>query len=55
MLFRSYTGVYTYNTVLIRGGYARDGSYDGAFYGRWNTAASGSYWSYAARPRLKNP
>ena len=50
-----YNGVYTYNTVLFRGGYARDGSYDGAFYGNWYNTASYSNWGYAARPRLKNP
>lgn len=50
-----YNGVYTYNTVLLRGGSANHGSYDGAFYGNWNFAASASHWYYAARPRLKNP
>ena len=50
-----YNGVYTYNTVLIRGGSASDGSVDGAFFGGWYSTASLSYWGYAARPRLKNP
>ena len=50
-----YNGVYTYNTVLLRGGGASNGSSAGAFYGRWNGAASSSDWTYAARPRLKNP
>ncbi len=50
-----YNGVYTYNTVLRRGGDANNGSSDGAFYGDWNNAASGSNWDFSARPRLKNP
>ena len=50
-----YNGVYTYNTVLLRGGGAGNGSNGGAFYGRWDSAASGSDWYCAARPRLKNP
>ena len=50
-----YNGVYTYNTVLLRGGDASDGSDDGAFCGYWNYAASDSYWYLSARPRLKNP
>jgi len=50
-----YNGVYTYNTVLLRGGGANSGSGDGAFSGNWNGTASSSYWRYAARPRLKNP
>ncbi len=50
-----YNGVYTYNTVLLRGGNAGYGSYDGAFYGYWSNAASNSSWSVSARPRLKNP
>lgn len=50
-----YNGVYTYNTVLLRGGYAGSGSYGGAFCGYWGDAASYSGWDCAARPRLKNP
>lgn len=50
-----YNGVYTYNTVLLRGGSAYYGSGDGAFFGSWNGTASYSYWNSAARPRLKNP
>ena len=50
-----YNGVYTYNTVLIRGGHAGNGSYAGAFYSYWGNSASSSYWLCAARPRLKNP
>lgn len=50
-----YNGVYTYNTVLLRGGHAGNGSNAGAFYGYWSCAASSSGWDYAARPRLKNP
>ena len=50
-----YNGVYTYNTVLLRGGAASSGSYAGAFYGRWDFTASSSDLLYAARPRLKNP
>ncbi len=50
-----YNGNYNYHTVLLRGGDANSGSRDGAFYGRWDTAASSSYWLSAARPRLKNP
>lgn len=47
--------VYTYNTVLLRGGRAGIGSSGGAFCGIWNVAASYSSWGHAARPRLKNP
>lgn len=50
-----YNGVYAYDTVLLRGGSAYSGSGVGAFCGNWSTAASGSGWYYAARPRLKNP
>nr|DAG37350.1 MAG TPA: tail collar fiber protein [Caudoviricetes sp.] len=50
-----YNGVYTYNTVLLRGGSASNGSNDGAFYGYWSYAASSGYWNFSARPRLKNP
>ena len=50
-----YNGVFTYNTALIRGGIAYSGSNGGAFCGSWGGTASGSYWYYAARPRLKNP
>lgn len=50
-----YNGVHTYNTVLVRGGYANGGSGDGAFYGYWIGTASSSHWYYSARPRLKNP
>lgn len=50
-----YNGVYTWNTVLLRGGSAGNGSGDGAFCGNWISAASDGYWSIAARPRLKNP
>lgn len=50
-----YNGVYTYNTVLLRGGHAGSGSGDGAFYGYWGYTASASSWCCAARPRLKNP
>ena len=41
-----YNGVYTYNTVLLRGGSAAIGSSDGALFGSWYISA---------RPRLKNP
>ena len=50
-----YNVVYTWNTVLLRGGYAHDGSNGGAFYGGWHHAESYSYESLSARPRLKNP
>ena len=50
-----YNGDYTYNTVLLRGGYAYTGSYAGALYGYWADTASYSYWSYSARPLLKTP
>lgn len=50
-----YNGVYTWNTVLLRGGYAGNGSNAGAFYGYWHNAASDSNWDISARPRLKNP
>lgn len=50
-----YNGVYTWNTVLLRGGGAGDGSNGGAFCGYWHYAASSSDWSVSARPRLKNP
>lgn len=50
-----YNGVYTYNTVLLRGGHANGGSNDGAFSGSWSRTASYSNWYCAARPRLKNP
>ncbi len=43
------------NTVLFRGGNANGGAGDGAFCGSWGIAASHSGWSFAARPRLKNP
>ena len=42
-------------TVLLRGGSAGSGASAGAFCGNWGSAASNSYWYYAARPRLKNP
>ena len=45
-----YNGSYTYNTVLLRGGHANNGSNDGAFYGSWHSAASDSNWSISARP-----
>ena len=48
-------GVYTNNTVLVRGGTASYGSHDGAFFGAWLYAASHSRLACAARPRLKNP
>lgn len=51
----SYNGVYTNNTVLLRGGYAGNDSKVGAFYGFWRYAASLGDWSFSARPRLKNP
>lgn len=47
-----YNGVYNYDTVLVCGGSADSGSYDGAFYGRWSYPASNSRWNCAARPRL---
>ena len=50
-----YNGVYTYNTVLLRGGRADSGSSNGAFCGYWAYTASNSHWASAARPRLKNP
>lgn len=50
-----YNGVYTWNTVLLRGGGADTGSCVGAFCGRWYSAASSGSWRIAARPRLKNP
>ena len=50
-----YNGAYTYNTVLLRGGSADNGSADGAFCGYWYGAASHSDWNRSARPRLKNP
>ena len=50
-----YNGVYTFNTVLLRGGHANNGSSNGAFCGYWVRTASNSDWDYAARPRLKNP
>ena len=50
-----YNGVYTYNTVLLRGGRANDGSGDGAFYGNWYYTASGGSSGISARPRRKNP
>lgn len=43
------------NTVLVRGGYATNGSYAGAFFGHWHDVSSYSHWTYAARPRLKTP
>lgn len=43
------------NTVLIRGGSARDGAYAGPFYGHWRNAASYSFWGCGARPTLKSP
>lgn len=51
----SSNGVYTNNTVLLRGGYAGIDSKAGAFYGFWRYAASLGDWSFSARPRLKNP
>lgn len=45
----------TNNTVLVRGGTANYGANVGAFGGSWYYASSFSIWSYAARPRLKNP
>ena len=50
-----YNGVYTFNTVLIRGGPANGSTSVGAFCGYWVRTASNSDWDYAARPRLKNP
>lgn len=50
-----YNGVFTWNTVLLRGGGAGSGSSGGAFSGYWAYAASYSNWHVAARPRLKNP
>ena len=50
-----YNGPYSYDTVLLRGGYTVDGSYDGAFFGNWGREASSFGWSISARPRLKNP
>ena len=43
------------NNVLRVGGSASDGAYAGPFYGYWSSAASYSYWSFAARPVLKSP
>ena len=50
-----YNGVYTNDTVLLRGGSAYSGSHGGAFSSNWTSNAQDSSWSYAARPRLKNP
>ena len=45
----------TSNTVLLLGGAAAFGAYDGLFCGGWSVAASDSYWGYGSRPLLKNP
>lgn len=50
-----YNGDYTYNTVLLRSGYAASGSSSGALYGYWSYTASGSDWYSSARPLLKTP
>ena len=42
------------NTILVFGGYARDGASAG-LYASWNSTASYSYWSSGGRPRLKSP
>ncbi len=43
------------NTVLLCGGDAGNGSYDGPLYGFWGRAASYSNWIISARPHLKSP
>ena len=48
----SSNGDYTYNTVLLRGGFANVGSNAGALYGNWNITASYSNWDSSARPTL---
>lgn len=50
-----YNGVFTRDTVLVRGGASNSDSRNGALYGFWNAPASYAYQYYAARPRLKNP
>ena len=50
-----YNGVYAYNTVLLRGGYAGMSSRSGAFCCNWGDTASGGDSNRSARPRLKNP
>ena len=50
-----YNGVFTRDTVLVRGGAANGDSRNGALYSFWNAPASYAYQYYAARPRLKNP
>lgn len=50
-----YNGLYTYNTVLLRGGGASNGSNGGAFYCYWSDEASSGDWYISAHPRLKNP
>ena len=49
-----YNRAHTYNTLLLRGGGASNGSYNGVFYGNWSLMASANGWSFSARPRLKN-
>lgn len=48
-------GVYSYNTVLFRGGNAGTASYNGVFYGSWANNSTYSRWHVSARPRLKTP
>lgn len=50
-----YNGSYTWNSILRRGGSARDGLLSGGFFCRWTAAESSADWYLAARPRLKNP
>ncbi len=50
-----YNGSSTIRTVLGFGGCAGDFSGPGAFSGSWIHTAAHSGWSFAARPRLKNP
>ncbi len=45
----------SYDTILILGGSASNGSSCGMFYCYWDFKASSNSWSFSARPRLKNP
>ena len=45
----------TVNTILLLGGTARIGAYDGLFFGHWTYTASNSNWHIGARSRLVNP
>ena len=45
----------TDNTVLLLGGYASYGPFDGLFFGNWIFTASYSSWAGGSRPLLKNP